>query len=421
MIQKLFMVLCLALSLTACSVIEDITGTGDDDKKAARKSSGTGSDVNTTGAPALTTLGYPSFEAAATGAASDDAPKTLVLSGTAVRIFDTASYARPDAKTDWDDDHMTSESITVANIGAPVLSVTFDAYKYVYDNDSNEYIYDEASGNYIYTEETFDNNGNSTYTPVVLDTDANPNALDNVYTDSYISTASIYVGSKNYTVNVDKGDGSRYSISQYGDNDEGNYETLSVSDYFWNNNTDDGFSATYMMNISWFINTEDLPVTGTSGTYSYYDGNMVAGFATDGGAIPNTGTVTFTGFGGGDYSEFPADDLEYDYYQTLGFDVSAVADFAARSVALTTTKTMGCVDTGNDCVDQSLSQLDFTSTLSYAAGDNNLSGTVTADGMSGSVNARFYGPAADEFGGTFGMQKGNDKYYYGWFGAQKPE
>jgi hypothetical protein len=73
--------------------------------------------------------------------------------------------------------------------------------------------------------------------------------------------------------------------------------------------------------------------------------------------------------------------------------------------------------------------MNMTGTLTYAAGTNSISGTVTTPGgtasgitvsaLSGSINARFYGPTAQEIGGTFGLTGAGLEVYGGSFGGKR--
>jgi len=64
--------------------------------------------------------------------------------------------------------------------------------------------------------------------------------------------------------------------------------------------------------------------------------------------------------------------------------------------------------------------LDLTGSLSYNAGSNQFTGNVNNTGstLTGTATGRFYGPAAQEIGGTFGLT-GSAGYYGGGFGAKK--
>ena len=64
--------------------------------------------------------------------------------------------------------------------------------------------------------------------------------------------------------------------------------------------------------------------------------------------------------------------------------------------------------------------LDMAGTLEYEAGSNHFMGTVTtAGGMMGRANGVFYGPAAEEIGGTFETRGTGVAAYIGAFGAQR--
>ena len=135
-------------------------------------------------------------------------------------------------------------------------------------------------------------------------------------------------------------------------------------------------------------------------------------------AIPTTGTsVSFTGSGNGVFyaSSYNTTFQEIDVSNTsVNFTVSATVDFTTQNVSLTSDHN------GTD-----KDYLNITApNLSYTAGTNNITGTITSAGdmdnavMTGTANARFYGPAAAELGGTFTMQN-DDTVYIGWFGVDK--
>ena len=84
--------------------------------------------------------------------------------------------------------------------------------------------------------------------------------------------------------------------------------------------------------------------------------------------------------------------------RAIAASLNVAVDFAARSATLSS-GTMASADdfSGN------FSGFNLNGALSYAAGKNTLTGTLrTGNGLlSGSATARFYGPAAQEFGGVF--------------------
>ena len=81
-------------------------------------------------------------------------------------------------------------------------------------------------------------------------------------------------------------------------------------------------------------------------------------------------------------------------------NVEANVDFGARNIQFMTTGTM-VVDVGDTRLVAEPS-LDMTGTLEYEAGSNQFMGSVTTTGgFTGTANGLFYGPAAQEIGGTF--------------------
>ncbi|MCH9843973.1 MAG: transferrin-binding protein-like solute binding protein [Alphaproteobacteria bacterium] len=144
--------------------------------------------------------------------------------------------------------------------------------------------------------------------------------------------------------------------------------------------------------------------------------------------FPTTGTASFKGKGAGYYTT-GAGQLDA-ALQLTEFNVDVEADFAAATVSIETKDTMGYVceflETRCDSTSATktaLTNLNFnTGNIDISNTGNNIThkfmGTTAVDGMSGDVNARFYGPATEEFGGTFNLS-GNNKSYMGYFGAAK--
>jgi hypothetical protein len=70
------------------------------------------------------------------------------------------------------------------------------------------------------------------------------------------------------------------------------------------------------------------------------------------------------------------------------------------------------------------SNLNLSGTLSYLAGSNQFSGTVNTTSMSGIATGKFYGPSAQEIGGTFSVSNGTvgsgGSAYIGGFGGKRP-
>ena len=162
--------------------------------------------------------------------------------------------------------------------------------------------------------------------------------------------------------------------------------------------------------FGWNYQTFGTWVTG-AGTGSGTVGNYSVGVVSTGLEIPTTGSGTYTGSTGGRYS----DALGNDYFTSSDF--SAAANFATRSVSLTSSSTATTRDLLAVSTD---ANLDFTGTMTYTAATNNLSGTInTTGGSTGNVTGQFYGPAAEELGGTFSVDPVGVNAYIGAFGAKK--
>ena len=131
--------------------------------------------------------------------------------------------------------------------------------------------------------------------------------------------------------------------------------------------------------------------------------------------MPMMGTATYKGLSTGVYSN-----SDGDVFQTEA-DVGAVADFAGQSINFMTTGTMATELLSEDAMPTAMLDLDIRGTLGYEDGSNEFDGTVTAGGMTGTANGVFYGPAAEEIGGTFATRGTGVEAYIGGFGAaQQP-
>ena len=162
----------------------------------------------------------------------------------------------------------------------------------------------------------------------------------------------------------------------------------------------------------WDYQSFGVWVTGAgtgSGTY----GSISVGAATAGASIPTSGSATFNGISGGFY----VDNLGQQFFTSSS--MSAVTNFATRTVAFSTTNTQVTRDLLNVSAN---ANLNMTGNLSYAAATNQISGGVaTVGGLTGSVTARFYGPSAQEIGGTFALDAGVGglQGYAGAFGGRR--
>jgi hypothetical protein len=129
-------------------------------------------------------------------------------------------------------------------------------------------------------------------------------------------------------------------------------------------------------------------------------------------AIPAVGALTFTGGATGYYS----DPGKFGYVTNA--NMVAVVTFDNRSVAFTTTNTT--VTGGPGAGTLSAPALNMTGNLSYVAGTNAMTGTATtANGMSGNMNGKFYGPGINEIGGTYAVTGSGAGAMVGGFGGKR--
>ena len=153
-------------------------------------------------------------------------------------------------------------------------------------------------------------------------------------------------------------------------------------------------------------------ITGR-GTGSGYFGGFSLGSMTSGSSIPTSGSVTFSGSYGG--AALSADGTRD--YTTAG-TLSVGMNFATRSGTITATNSFE-YDQVAATGWAAASSRDFSGTLSYSAATNSLAGSLTSGSNSGTVNARFYGPNAEEIGGVFDIGLTGVGRHAGAFGAER--
>jgi hypothetical protein len=156
-----------------------------------------------------------------------------------------------------------------------------------------------------------------------------------------------------------------------------------------------------------------------SGVGSGLGGAISAGAATPGGSIPLTGSANYNGAAGGLYVD--PNGVTY-----LAKSSSALStNFATNSVSFSASgSTAASTATGAALANPSI--LNIGGVLSYAGGANDFSGpvsslTVTGSSptLSGSARGQFYGPNANEIGGTFALKGASGvEGYLGAFGAK---
>jgi hypothetical protein len=145
-------------------------------------------------------------------------------------------------------------------------------------------------------------------------------------------------------------------------------------------------------------------------------GAATIGAETPGSAIPVSGTGNFAGVSGGRYADSTGATT------FVGSDMYATVNFATRSIGFSTTFTR----TSTDLISStSNTNLNTSGTLTYSAGVNQFTGAISSVGggasnvaMTGTATGKFYGPTAQEIGGTFAVS-GGGAAYLGAFGGKR--
>lgn len=151
-------------------------------------------------------------------------------------------------------------------------------------------------------------------------------------------------------------------------------------------------------------------VLGSTGRF----GAMSVGAKTNASSVPTSGSVTYRGVAGGIYTNGSQD--------RYAADATFVVNFASRSVDFSTSnQTLTSVLTN---ITSSTSMLSIRGTMNYSAGSSVFSGPLTANGqtslvpLSGTGSGTFYGPTANEIGGTFFL-RGPTTTLIGGFGGKQ--
>ncbi len=144
-----------------------------------------------------------------------------------------------------------------------------------------------------------------------------------------------------------------------------------------------------------------------SGTY----GAASVGAPTPAGSIPTSGSANYSGYQVG---RSVASDGSY-YFTTAAMQTTT--NFATRRLSFTTYGTLQTPDLVSSTMNNNLN---LSGTLSYTSGSNQFSGAVsTVGGMTGTATGRFYGPAAQEIGGTFSVTGSGLQAFGGAFGGKR--
>lgn len=164
------------------------------------------------------------------------------------------------------------------------------------------------------------------------------------------------------------------------------------------------------INLGWDYQTFGIWETGRDDPTSRKFGAMSVG-NTAGTAIPGSGTAAFTGYTAGSYVNTAGTGT------TVFADLTVGADFANRSLTFSTSNTQ----TSSDWVTFTPNNnLNLSGNLSYTAGTNRFTGTVSSvGGLTGNSTGQFYGPNAEELGGVFLLQGSGVETYAGAYGAKQ--
>lgn len=151
-------------------------------------------------------------------------------------------------------------------------------------------------------------------------------------------------------------------------------------------------------------------VAGASGRY----GAMSAGNRTNAASVPTAGNVTYRGVAGGIYTDGAQSRYAADATFLVNF-ANRTIDFSTSNQTLTSLLTNITTPVGF---------LSINGRMTYSSGSVVFSGPLTANGqtsllpMSGSGSGTFYGPGANEIGGTFFL-RGPSTTLVGGFGGKQ--
>lgn len=160
--------------------------------------------------------------------------------------------------------------------------------------------------------------------------------------------------------------------------------------------------------VVWEYQTFGVWLTGLNGTSGRVaTGSFGAPTAASG--IPSSGNASYSGFAAGVHVDAAGNATAVEALMT------ASANFTDRTLAFSTTNTIDILEAPGT----PQASLNLNGTLTYSPGVNGFTGPVTSasGGLSGTAAGRFYGPNAQELGGTFGLRGPGTSTYLGGFGG----
>ena len=175
------------------------------------------------------------------------------------------------------------------------------------------------------------------------------------------------------------------------------------------NGQDVVLTPTDVRSLGWDYQSFGVWATGIGTSGGGAIGVVTVGSQTAGVSIPTTGTALYTGISMGRY--VGADGAA----QFTLSNMLANTNFNTRTVSFITINTLTIVPGSGTLASQL--NLNMSGNLTYDPGVNKFSGTVTTAGggpadaaMVGTATGKFYGPLAEEMGGTFGLTNGRAAY-----------
>ncbi|EEG33327.1 hypothetical protein NEIFLAOT_01603, partial [Neisseria flavescens NRL30031/H210] len=145
-----------------------------------------------------------------------------------------------------------------------------------------------------------------------------------------------------------------------------------------------------------------------------YQGYQSLGDETTFATLPAQGTATYTGIS-------TAYVVSNNNNRQLTSNVMAIVDFGLKGVRFETSNSYFHTLESGKRVSTADENYNFKGTASWKDGNLFSGKVITADGkLSGNLNGKFYGPKAEEIGGTYGL-KNNDatEHLIGGYGAKR--
>lgn len=278
----------------------------------------------------------------------------------------------------------------------PVAEVPFTSFAAVQPNQTVVMpgISQTASG----TEETWDTSHTVT-SATLAPVDTASSTLKLTY-DPSLALSAVSVSTPYSSVSISKAAGDSIDCTTsacYAANSTGSVEAIVIN----------GKAAGWNYQTFGIWDRADTLTTWQSGAIS-------AGNPTPASAVPLSGVATFTGLSSGFY----IDPSGTPYFTAAS--MTANADFSSRSIGFSTSGTqlvnLNNVSLGADA------GLNLSGTLTYSPGTSVFSGSVTTanTALSGSATGQFYGPSAEEIGGTYSLSASSGvSHMLGGFGGKR--